>query len=288
MKSIVIICVLFVAACADKNNDAQGGAKGVEPSVVLATVNGVDITEKDVAFTIDRTFSDVDQLFISNSIEEKVLDSLVAAKAMRHHMEKSLPENAIDEIKMKVDAYEDELFVKAYLKEKANPIPVSVEMVADYYESNPEQFGGGTLKTVELLQTKKRLSGKERETFLAQMQNIKSAENWQELATTGVGGVALTVKRIKVQPGLLDKNIEAAVNGLSPGETSGVIQANNQSTVARVLSEEILPVKPLHEVSAEIRKKLAPLQLKKAVKKASEEAIKNADVTMLNTSKSGN
>jgi len=247
-----------------------------DTSEVLAVVNGEDITEADVEFMIDRTFSNVDRMFDSAQLREKVLQSLVASKAMRQSMHKTLGSEELTEIKRKSDAYTEELYVKAYLTENATPEPVTTDMVNDYYSRNPEQFGGAEIKSIEILKAKTKLAEKQRESLLSSLPTIKQTKDWQNFAKASELG--LSYLRVKVQPGLLDSALEIAAKKLDIGKTSDVIFIKGLPNVIRAIKTETVAPKPLSSVSGSIRKKLAALQLKKAVKKASDEVIKSATV----------
>jgi len=82
-----------------------------------------------------------------------------------------------------------------------------------------------------------------------------------------------------MQPGLFDPALEGAVKNATLNQASGVVMVKGVPHYVRLLQTKPLTVKPLNEVSAQIRKKLAALQLKKAVKSASETAVSEATVT---------
>lgn len=276
--ALLTALVVFVSACNDSKTSATGGE--VSPAaVVLATVNGKEITEDDVDFMIERTFSNADQLFIDAAIKDKVLQSLIAASAMRHAMETTLSADDLEVIRRKTNAFEEELFLKAYLVESAVPNPVTTAMVTDYYDRYPEQFGGITVKTFEQLSISGKPSDTQRDAFLGSIGALKKDKSWQVFADKKQA-LSLVYKKAKLQPGLFDKRLEAALKNMQPGEVSDVVFINKVPTLARVIAVDVLSPKPLHEVSAGIRKKLAPLQLKKAVKAASEKAVKNAEVVI--------
>ena len=245
-------------------------------SDVLATVNGENITEQDVEFMIGRTFSSSDRLFDSQQFREKVLQSLIASKAMRQSITKELSTDEQQELQQKIVAYSEELYVKEYLTQHATPDPVTTAMVTDYYEKNLEQFGGGELKSIEILKANNKITETEREQLLTALPAIRQAIDWQKYAQSAT--LRLSYLRSKVQPKLLEPALEIAAKKLSQGDASDIIFIDSIPHIIRVVAIDKIPAKPLSAVSASIRKKLAALQLKKAVKKASEFAIANAKV----------
>ena len=64
---------------------------------------------------------------------------------------------------------------------------------------------------------------------------------------------------------------------LEPGEASAVFYGETLYRV-RLVKEEKLGYQPLSAVSGEIRRKLAPIQMKKAIKLVSDKALASAKV----------
>ena len=62
------------------------------------------------------------------------------------------------------------------------------------------------------------------------------------------------------------------------GETSRLSFIKGMAYVVRITEEKKIPPRPLSEVSAKIRKSLAPIQVKESVKAASTKALETAEV----------
>jgi hypothetical protein len=149
-------------------------------------------------------------------------------------------------------------------------------MVQDYYQQYPEEFGGGDSIAFEMLATTTKPSADQRDAILAQAQVIKDSADWSAFANDNELG--LVYKNVVLQSGLLAPELERAVKNTKVGETSDMVLIKGVPHAVRVTSVTTLPAKPLSAVSAQIRKKLAALQLKKSVKAASEAAISEAKV----------
>lgn len=273
----------MLLACQQQSDSGYDDAVEHYTSPILATVNGDPITREDVEFTISRTFSDAELLFANDDITEKVLESLIASKAMAQITKKEMGPQALADMDNKVKAYREELLVKEYLTRNATPKPVTRKMVEQYYAGNPEKFGSAKIKTFEQLKAARRLTEAERDRLLADQAQIVAADNWKALADGSGGGYPLVYHRANATPGLLHANLEAALDGLKKGEASNVMFIDGVATVLRVVDTKQTPPKPLHEVSADIRKALAPLQLRQAVKQATEEVIKQAEVERMSS-----
>ena len=276
IKSLLLVPCLFVSACEQQASDVTESPKQEIQLDVLASVNGEVITQADIDFMIGRTFSGSEQLFFNDEMQAKVLDSLIASKAMQHKMRATLPDAKLADIKNRTMAFEEELFVKEYLTEFATPEPVSSKMVQDYYNQYPEEFGGGERRAFEMLATTTKPPEATRDVIFAMAETIKGKANWSNFANNN--DVGLVHKVATMQPGLFAPALERTVKSTKVGQTSDVVLIKGVPHMVRVTSTNVLPVKPLSEVSANIRKKLSALQLKKSVKSASKAAILDATV----------
>jgi hypothetical protein len=280
IKSILLAFCLLLVACEQATIELKGepevSTEQEDQSEVLAKVNGEPITQDDIDFMIQRTFSGSEQLFFNEEMQGKVLESLIASKAMQQKMRATLSEDRLADIKSRTMAFEEELYVKEYLTEFATPEPVSSKMVQDYYQQYPEEFGGGDSIAFEMLATTTKPSADQRDAILAQARVIKDSADWSAFANDNELG--LVYKNVVLQSGLLAPELERAVKNTKVGETSDMVLIKGVPHAVRVTSVTTLPAKPLSAVSAQIRKKLAALQLKKSVKAASEAAISEAKV----------
>lgn len=274
-----MLCVGFISACSNEKtpNDSatNAGESNANYQTSLVTVNGESISKNDVDFMIGRTFSGAEQLFFNDEMQSKVLESLVASTAMRQKMLSELSPDQIHDIEQRTKAYREELFVKEYLVQNATPEPVSTQMVKSYYEQYPEEFGGGDSRLFEMLTTPKSASDEVRNSFLQKTGNAADNRDWNALAQPAQ---VLVYTRSEAQAGLLDPKLDSALNALKVGDVSNVVMIDGAPHILRLLETKKLPAEPLHTVSASIRKKLAAIQLKKAVKAASERAISESEV----------
>lgn len=277
-KAWCMATLLLLSACNKETNtaDSHNAESTSKTGEVMATVNGEPITQADIDFMINRTFSGSEQLFFDDAMQAKVLDSLIASKAMQQKMLTTLSRDELKDIDNRARAYQEELYLKAYLQQFATPEPVSSKMVQEYYEQYPEEFGGGELRVFEMLSTNTKPSETQRDAILSAVDDIKASTDWRTFASSG--NLGLNYKRATMAPNLFDASIERAVRLLGTGESSDAVFIKGVPHIFRVLEIQDLPTRPLSEVSAAIRKKLAAMQLKKAVKAASDEAISQADV----------
>lgn len=277
VSALTITSTLLLACDSKTNNLENTASENLLSSPALAKVGDEIITEEDVHNTIEKTFSNTDKLFLDEAIQTKVLESLIASKAMRQQMLAELDQESLQDIKSKAEAYEEELYVKAYLQQYATPEPVTSQMVEEYYNNNPEKFGGGVVKQYEQLIVASQLSDAQRDELIKKVDTIKSEPDWKSYADSNTG-FSLIYKSVTATPGLLPGEMENILRSLSPGETSNLFFVNGNPAIIRVTSEQKLPAKPLTEVSAEIRKALSPIQLRKAAQEVTKKALETAKV----------
>ena len=249
---------------------------------VLALVNGKAITREDVDFIANTKFTNIDAGSLDNAARQKLLQSLVASKAMKQRMLEVLPEQELDAIEKQVSIYEEELFTKEYLARNTQPTPVSTQMVEDYYHRHPEEFGGGDSIVFEMLKTAQAPTEPKRDRILASAADIKAHKNWKKFAEADGKQLGLEFLRSKIQPGLLSFTLEETLKGLNAGESSGFVFEAGIPHIMRIIQINTISPQPLAAVSGQIRRKLAAIQLKQAVKKAAEEAVMHADIEYTN------
>ena len=274
----ISLAVLGLGACEQKPTQTSETKKKVG-SAVLATVNSDPITQQDVDFMITRTFSDAEKAIASQEMQRNVLQSLIASKAMQKLMQQELSKEQIKIIENKTKAYQEELYVKEYLLKNATPKPISSKMVQSYYERNLDEFGGGESTSIELLKTAAKPSENQRNTILSSVEKLKTQSNWADFAKNNTD-LGLQFFRSKIQPGLFDPAIEQAVKSLDAGDVSGVVFVKQIPHIVKVLDKQKNAAKPLSTVSSAIRKKLAAIELKKAIKTATDDVVKKVDVSI--------
>lgn len=278
----VLFLTMGISACDSGPADVEETQppETTDTSNVLVEVSGSPITVEDVSFTIDRTFSSAEKINADDRLQRKVLESLVASRAMRLLAEKQLSPQEREDIRRKAEAYEEELFVQAYLRANAEPQPVTSSQVEAYYAENKHLFGATPLRDFELLSASPDMNEEALEQLLNRVAHIRSVSDWESHQDEWQRQYGLNYRSVSAsQAGLLDQSLERVLGGLEEGETSDVIYLNGRPHLLRLQKTTLSPARPLSEVSSEIRKTLAPQQLREAVKKASEQAQAQLDIT---------
>lgn len=267
-----------LAGCEESSQQALQEVP-VEPSATLVTVDGSPISRAQLELTIERTLGDSAPLFANEEVERKILDSLVSSRAMALLAERELDASEKQQLDLKAQAYREELLVRHYLQEHATPEPVSTEMVADYYNRHPEEFGGGVEKSFEIIASTTELDERQRSELITLLSGSEThGKDWQALvAAWRSAGRPLEYRQSKLRPDMLDQPLRSLVEPTAVGAIAP-LYTNGQLLLVRVIGEQKLPAKSLAEVSGAIREKLAPQALKKAVKELSSQAIQQVKV----------
>lgn len=280
-RAVVILgACAFIFGCKDKTTADLAVAAQPE-----AKVNGEIISSADVDFMIKRMAKDQQQIQADENFRKKILDSLIASRAMRQSVEPELSEAQRDEIKNAVKAYEEELFVKAYLQKNVVPQPVTSEMVQHYYEQHLQEFGGQTLRDFQLLRATVATNEELRNQLLQAVPQIRTTNDWQQKAGSWQQQYQLQFQQGRSKPGLFSAELDQVLARLQKGETSDVFYIDGELYLLRVTGISEVAAKPLTQVSADIRQRLAAQVLRDAVKEASETARAKAKIELLATEK---
>jgi len=279
-RIFLLIISIFLVAC--KPNDVDDNASQVTPENdhVLVEVNGKQINEKDLEAAIVHTLGEYASFQLDDAGRGKVLKSLVLSKAMALTQEKRLTAAESNNIDRMVQAYREELLVKQYLNENVVPIPVTSEMVEEYYNNNPERFGGKSIRTFEVVKGLTKIKGPARNKIIASITELSKESDWKKAtAKLKQTGVQVEYSKGALSTGTLKSDIDKILQNLPIKQSSTIQFVDGLPMVVRVVSEKNIAPKPLALVSNDIKKSLAPLQLKKAVKQVSDELMKSVTVT---------
>lgn len=277
LKSILISALLLGVSGCDSTVQ-QDDSINRPSSPVVAYVNEEAITQADVDFMLQRMLKGQAFAQVDDALREKILDSLISSRAMKIQMESLLTPEEMEEIDRSANAYKEELYVKEYLAKHVVPEPVTMEMVQAHYDKHPEEFGGELVRDFQILVLSNAQDQQARDKFLAAIPEIKATKDWSAAKDQLAQAYMIKYQEGRARPGLLDPVLEQAISRLSEAEISDLVYVNDQIYLIKIVGVKQLAPKPLVEVSAEIRKKLAAQQLRAAVKKASEDVLTKVEV----------
>lgn len=272
---IALAMVLALSAC----GRGKGTAELPGESEVLAKVDGSAITRFELNDSLERMLGEYQSSLLDDGGRKQALQSLVISRAMSQAAQKELGNEEKARIEKQTEAYREKLLTNAYLKAHAKIEPVNDQMVRDFYDKNPDRFGGKSVRRYDLLVGMQKLDGVSRDKAIKALAEANTSKDWKDLANK------LTKQNLPIQfrqgnmdDQLLLPQLRTAMQSLKVGGISDVVLIDGKPHAVRIVGEEKIPPRPLNEVSDEIRKALAPVQMKKAVKEVSDEVLKTIKV----------
>lgn len=281
MRARWIVCALIASVAGHTL-----GCKKAEEKVrlagddkVLAQVNGSAITQYDVEHTARDMLGEHTATRLDEATRKKVLESLVQSRAIAHAREKELTPEERAELEKKVAAYREELLVKQYLVRHTRPSGVTGEMVRQYYEQHPERFGARKERSYELVTVTGTLTPAQRTSVIDALGQAEREQDWAAwVERLKKAGQPVALRRGHGDEGVLHRKLGQLMAQLAVGQASKLTFIDGTPYAVRVTAEREIPPKPLAEVSEEIRKTLAPVKVKDAVKQASAQVLKGTEV----------
>lgn len=281
--SVALIVVLMSACETKESTDAKAAPAGsTVTDPVLARVGDTEIRRSQLDVLIARL--DVPQIGeASADLQQKMLQSLVRARALALAAERSMNGEERLEIEARVQAFRDELLAQYYLQNNVVTQPVDAAQVKDYYLDHLGKYTVPGQVNYEYFEAApdKDLDDVARHKVIAAFAQAKGHKDWRAYAEElKRRGLPVVFKAAQLQPHLIANPLRAEVQSLQEGQTSSIIYGD-RVMVARVVSREAPQVRPLHQVSAEIRKKLAPMQLKQALSESAHSVLQHIKVETL-------
>lgn len=267
--AVLVSSVVLFNACSKDDSSAPKSDVDVAEAG-WASVNGSDLTEAELDHALERFFGDQ---FIDARAVIKVRESLIASRALAQKAEQDLDADTLASLEVAVNAYREERLIAAYIEQFTTPEPVSAQQVNDYYQSNLEEFGQIELKRFEVLQ----VASENLTTPAAQLtQTLAQLGQSPEWGSESLPeGFRYFQSTSNAQ---LPAEFRSALRTLEQNDVSAVISVDRGYAVLKVIAEEKIPAKPLAEVSAQIRRRLAATQLSKTVKELSNQIVSESDV----------
>lgn len=271
--------VLVVAACgigACESKPEQALLPGDD--VILAEAEGMVVTQYDLDAYIEATLGDFAAARIDDEGRKKALEGLVATKVIAAAREEELSKVQQTELEKKEQAYREQLLVKQYISTHAPPEPVTAEQIQAYYDRNKDRFGARSERSFEMLLSTRTLTDAEQRLLLDAVAE-SAEEDWAKLAAMlNADGLPMHHRRGVVGRAPLPPKLEQTLRTMKVGKASAPIFVQGKAFVLRVTGEKQFPPRTLKEVSGEIRERLAPLQVKKAIAKIRAEAMRDVTV----------
>lgn len=275
-RLIALLCAaLWLTGCSDSSELPAT----LDADPVLARVGTETISRQELDIAINDNIGPYAALHLGPEGEQKVLQSLVMRKLMSQQQLALLDAEAKALLDLQVKAYREELLTKQYVQQQLTPEPVTEQMVQDYYQRYPQEFGAAEYANYQLVRADAGLDSKQRQRVLWYLEQLTATTDWTPLAAQArqEGLAFYLVTGTSSEQGLIPE-YQALIAPLAEGQISAVAELNNRLVKVKVLERQRIAAKPLAEVRDDIRKKLAPMQLKRAIEQATDNLKASTDV----------
>lgn len=251
---------------------AQPEQQPTEPPRILAWVGEDPITRAQLDQALERVDTGPARLSAADQadLERRLLLSLIDARALALLAEQEIAPDDLQAIDLRAAAYREELLVQRYLSAHANPAPVSWQMVQDYYQDHPNEFGAEREVTFDLVRTLRPVQGPERDAAINALAGLDAVQDWRAWMQEQDGGL-FDFRSSTARPGMLEQPLRGLLERTEAGTTSAISHGELLQRV-RVTAVQEIPPRPLDEVAAEIRRRLAPMQLRDVIGALAEQA----------------
>ena len=271
LRALLLGCVLLGLSC-------QRACGGQSPAVPLATVDGSPITEAQLQLALEETLGR-EAKSASPAARRKVLESLVATRAIAIVAQKELSAAELAEVEQQAAAYRDDRLVRLYLEKHEPPTPVTDAMVEAYYREHLDQFGGHAVRSYELLASEHEPKGAPRAALIAAFGKAEAEPDWSKLAKSlSAPGAGVRFESGQLPASSLDPEVTKVIEGLEPARASKPFFVRERIFVARLKSTHDKSARPLAEVAPMIQRTLRARQLKAAVERAGDKALQEAEI----------
>lgn len=271
---MLLLASVTLGGCGDDKHLASD-----DTSDVLVTVNGEHITQQELDASLLALFGEAQTQVLDESDRAKALQAMVLSRVIAQAMLADITENKLREIEYKANQHKERLLVNEYLKLYAQPAPVTDALIAQYYEEHSEEYGGGENREFELLKVLGNLNEVQRESALKVLSLAGSTDDWESFSKMHQDqGFKIQYSRSSLNPKIHDGKIVTLVGALPEGKTSHTVLIDGRPVVARVIRIQKKDPVPLQQVREDIRKKLLPEQVKKAMLLLQEKLLKDAKV----------
>ncbi len=275
MRSLVVVGLLVLVACSQDVSELA-----TDPDPVIARVNGEVLRASDLEAVRNRTLGTMEALVTDDdALDARLLTSLAASRVMARKAESRMSDQEIRTLDAQTAAWREEQLVKRYLADVIIPEPVNDDEVTRYYNAHPERFGGGARYTFDSLRGEFSDDIALRDVLIDVLNQARQEGDWAGLAVRHhQQGLPLMYQQNLVDNQHSDKRLLAQLRSMEEGEVSSLMSARGEVSVLRLVQVEILPPRPLMAVRNDIRRTLAPVKLRDAVREAMEDAMADVQV----------
>lgn len=256
MNKLVVKAALLVLAAFQLSSCSNSSVE--EPKEKpIAKVGSSYLYPSELEYQFEKLVGNSAALIDQKMVRERIRDSLVLSKQMAQKALSSMTEQEKQQLELQVSQYRDEILAKHYINEFVSVEVPTPKAVDQYYQKNLHKFGGG--KYVSMVEFTFK------DTCAMNIDKNSRYDSEEDvLAMLGKAGCQYSIKRIEKPMAALSKN--SPVDSLKTGMFK-LQPSSSQIKALYIKAITTKPARPLSEVVPTIRKMLAPVYLKKALKK---------------------
>lgn len=278
-RYLTILMLLLALAGCDRKAGVEPQAEQTGADPVLAKVGKSAVHQSEFDAMMERLTPEARKRD-STKLNDTILQGLVRTRALAIVTEQQLSAEERRKIDAKVKLYKDELLAQSYMQKNVTPQPVTRDMVEKYYNDHKDEYTTpGKVQFEYLETTSKPLDDAGLDKVMKAFSTAKNVNNWKAYADKlKKQKLPVAYKSANMVPTSVIKVLQTQVNKLKAGETGDIV-FGDYVYVVKVIKKDPDVVKPLNQVSVEIRKKLAPQKLKQVLTQHIDEALKSVEVT---------
>ena len=281
--SFFVVAAVVLSGCGDKSSQDRLSRAPHDNEHALVTVAGEPITDVEFDAYLNKLFGEDRAATIPEEARKQALESMVMARAVAQAAAKELSVEDRRRLDAQVDNYRDQLLLTGYMRAHVTPEPVSSAMVEAYYKQHPERFGGSKVRTFEMIIASGAMQEVQRNKLLEALRDNADQKDWPGVVIKlRKKGMSLDYRKGVADDALLDERLRSVVMSVPVTQRSEPGLLNRRPFIIRVLGEQERPPRPLEQVSSDIRRALAAIQVKEAVKEATDPIMKRTEVKYVN------
>lgn len=218
---------------------------------VLATVNGRDITQRELDEIIRRLPAERQSYMSSNEAKKQLLDQVISFEVMYNYGKETGIENSPEYIHQ-VEQLQKEILTQITINKVLSEVTVTDEEVDKYYEANKDQFRTDeTVAAKHILVDSIETAEEVKEKITSGMSFEEAAETYSSCPSKAKGGDLGTFSRGQMVP-----EFEKAAFELEVGKVSEAVETQFGYHLIKVEKKNGAQIRPFSEVKNVIKDNL--------------------------------
>lgn len=272
----VLLLALCVAVTGCKQKAESEAKKGPGKGIVLAEVNGAEITDNDFYKEQAALPPYLKPMTETPEGKKEMLDTMVVRELILQQAKKDGIDNS-PEVAAKLEDLKKRVIVEAYLKKKVEESSnISDADMKAFYEKNKDKFQSGAQIRASHILVKSEAEAKDIQ------DQLKNGASFEELAKKhSIDGAAQKGGDLGwFGKGSMIPDFEKVAFGLKQGETSGIVKTQFGYHIIKKTGERPAGPRSFEEVKDQIKAAMVPERQQETFKKLKDELKKDAKLSI--------